>query len=74
MIGAGYTRNTKRRNRHVRYDLGVGKYQLYKYEMRIFASTGHALAEQRFGSYEDVKKWFAAKGEDFYWRGKLSER
>jgi len=31
----------------------------------------HALAEQRFGSYEDVKKWldewFAAKGEDFYW-------
>jgi len=31
---------------------------------------GHALAKQRFGSYEDVKKWFdewfAAKGEDFY--------
>ena len=30
-------------------------------------------AEQRFGSYEDVKKslneWFAAKGEDYYWRG-----
>jgi len=22
-----------------------------------FASMGHALAEQRFGSYEDVKKW-----------------
>jgi len=33
----------------------------------------HALAEQRFSSYEDVKKWldewFAAKGEDFNWRG-----
>ena len=30
---------------------------------------GHALAEQRFGSYEDVKKWldewFAAKGKIF---------
>jgi len=41
---------------------------------------GHALAEQCFGSSEDVKKWldewFAAKGEDFYWRGKnkLPER
>ena len=34
---------------------------------------GHELAEQRVGSYEDVKKcldeWFAAKGEDFYFRG-----
>jgi len=33
---------------------------------------GHALAEQRFDSYEDVKKWldewFAIKGKDFYWR------
>ena len=32
-----------------------------------------ALAEQLFGSYEDVKKWldewFAPKGEDFYCRG-----
>jgi len=46
----------------------------------LFASMGHALAEQRFGPYEDVKKWldqwFAAKGEDFYWRSihKLIER
>jgi len=45
-----------------------------------FASMDHALAEQRFDSYEDVKKWldewFAAKGKDFYWRGihKLPER
>ena len=41
---------------------------------------GYALAEKRFSSYEGVKKcldeWFAAKGEDFYWRGiqKLPER
>ena len=39
----------------------------------LFASMGHALAEQHFGSYEDVKKrldeWFAGKGEDFYLRG-----
>ena len=37
-----------------------------------FASMSHANAEQRFGSYEDVKKWlderFAARGEDFYCR------
>ena len=35
----------------------------------LFAMMGHAHAKQRFGSYEDVKKWFdewfAAKGEDF---------
>jgi len=49
-------------------------------DYHLFASMGHALTEQRFGSYEDVKKWldewFAAKGEDIYWRGiyKLSER
>ena len=39
-------------------------------DYHLFASMSHALAEQRFGSYEDVKKWleewFAAKGEDFY--------
>ena len=49
-------------------------------DYHLFVSMAHALAEQRFGSYEDVKKWldewFAAKGEDFYWRGihKLSKR
>lgn len=36
----------------------------------LFASMGHALAEQCFDSYEDVKKWldewFVAKGEDFF--------
>lgn len=39
----------------------------------LFASMGHALADLRFDSYEDVKKWldecFAAKVEDFYWHG-----
>jgi len=49
-------------------------------DYHLFASMGHALVEQRFDSYEDVKKWldewFTAKGEDFCWRGihKLSER
>jgi len=26
-------------------------------DYHLFASMGHALTEQRFGSYEDVKKW-----------------
>ena len=26
-------------------------------DYHLFASIGHALAEKRFGSYEDVKKW-----------------
>ena len=49
-------------------------------DYHLFASVGHAFAEQSFGSYEDVKKWldewFAAKGEDFYWRviHKLTKR
>ena len=34
---------------------------------------GHALAEQCFGSYEDIRKWldewFAVKGKDYYWCG-----
>ena len=38
-------------------------------DYNLFASTGHAHAGQRFGSYEDVRKWidkwFAAKGENF---------
>ena len=39
-------------------------------DYHLFASMCEALAEQRFGSYEDVKKWldewFTAKEEDFY--------
>ena len=40
-------------------------------DCHLFASIGYTLAERRFGSYEDVKKWLdeklSAKGEDFYW-------
>jgi len=50
-------------------------------DYHLFAvSMDHALVEQHFDSYEDVKKWldkwFAAKGKDFYWRDihKLPER
>ena len=49
-------------------------------DYHLFAPMGHALAEQHFGSYEDVKKWlsewFTVKGEDFYWHSiqKLPER
>ena len=45
-----------------------------------FASMGHALAQQRFTSYEDVRKWlddwFGSKEQQFFWRGihKLSNR
>jgi len=35
-------------------------------DYHLFASMGHALAEQRFGSYEDVKKWL-----DEWQRGKI---
>ena len=46
----------------------------------LFASMGHALAEQRFTSYENVQKWlddwFASKEQQFFWSGihKLAER
>ena len=48
-------------------------------DYHLFASMGHVLAEQRFDSYEDVKKWidgwFAEKGEKYHRHGihKLSE-
>ena len=42
-------------------------------DYHLFASMGHALAQQRFDSYENVQKWvdewFIEKKEDFYWRG-----
>ena len=45
---------------------------LAPFDYRLFGSMGHVLAEQRFGSYEDVKKClderFAAKVEEFYRR------
>jgi len=46
----------------------------------LFASMGHALAQQRFTSYEDVRKWldnwFDSKEQQFFWCGihKLSNR
>jgi [histone H3]-lysine36 N-dimethyltransferase SETMAR len=49
-------------------------------DYHLFSSMGHALAEQHFNSYEEVKKWlddwFASKDEQFFWRGihKLPER
>lgn len=42
-------------------------------DYHLFSSMSHALAEQHFNSYEDVRKWlddwFASKTEDFYWQG-----
>lgn len=42
-------------------------------DYHLFASLGHALAEQHFDSYENVRKWldnwFASKEELFFWRG-----
>ncbi|GFV28981.1 mariner Mos1 transposase [Trichonephila clavipes] len=39
----------------------------------LFASLGHALADQRFTSYENVKPWLddwlASKDRSFFWRG-----
>ena len=49
-------------------------------DYHLFASMGHALAQQRFTSYEDVRKWlddwFGSKEQQFFWRGihKLSNR
>ena len=42
-------------------------------DYHLFASQGHALAEQRFNSYENVQEWldiwFDLKDEQFYWCG-----
>ncbi|GFX49884.1 mariner Mos1 transposase [Trichonephila clavipes] len=49
-------------------------------DYHLFASLGHALADQRFTSYENVKPWLddwlASKDRSFFWRGihKLPER
>ena len=60
-----YVRSTQLRSSAYSPDLAHSDYHL-------FASMDPALAEQRFGSYEDVKKWldewFAAKREVFYCR------
>ena len=42
-------------------------------DYHLFSSMSHALAEQHFNSYEDVRKWlddwFASKTDAFYWQG-----
>ncbi|GFX32748.1 mariner Mos1 transposase [Trichonephila clavipes] len=49
-------------------------------DYHLFASLGHALADQCFNSYENVKSWLddwlASKDQSYFWRGihKLSER
>lgn len=49
-------------------------------DYHVFASMGHALSEQRFANFEEVRKWvnnwFQSKPEEFFRRGiqKLPER
>lgn len=49
-------------------------------DYHLFASMGHALAEQHFADFEEVKKWldewFSSKEKLFFWNGnnKLTER
>jgi len=47
-------------------------------DYHLFASMGHALAQQRFTSYEDVRKWldgwFGSKEQQFFCIYKLSNR
>ena len=49
-------------------------------DYHVFASLGHALSEQSFANFEEVRKWlenwFRAKSEEFFRRGiqKLPER
>jgi len=49
-------------------------------DYHLFASHWDTLAQQRFTSYEDVRKWlddwFGSKEQQFFWRGihKLSNR
>ena len=49
-------------------------------DYHLFISMRHVLAQQRFTSYEDVRKWlddwFGLKEQQFFWRGihKLSNR
>ena len=42
-------------------------------DYHLFASMGHALAEQHFSNFEEVGKWldewFAAKDKQFFWHG-----
>jgi len=60
---------------HAAYSPDLAPFDYY-----LFASMRHALPQQRFTSYEDVRKWlddwFGSKEQQFFWRGihKLSNR
>ncbi|EFN76871.1 Histone-lysine N-methyltransferase SETMAR, partial [Harpegnathos saltator] len=48
-------------------------------DYHLFASMGHALTEQYFADFEEVKKWldeWVRKEKQFFWNGihKLPER
>ena len=47
-------------------------------DYHLFSSMGHALAEQHFDSYEDVRKWlnewFASKDEEFFWYTQIARK
>lgn len=42
-------------------------------DYHLFASTGHAFAEHRFTTYENIRKfldeWFALRNQQFFWQG-----
>lgn len=42
-------------------------------DYHLFSSMAHALSQEHFNNYEDVKKWlddwFASKCERFFWEG-----
>ena len=60
---------------HAAYSPDLAPFDYY-----LFASMGHALSDQHFTSYENVRKWlddwFASKEQQFFWRGihQLPER
>ena len=45
-------------------------------DYHLFASMGHALAQQRFTSLKWLDDWFGSKEQQFFWRSihKLSNR
>ena len=53
---------------HAAYSPDLAPFDYY-----LFASMGHALSDQHFTSYENVRKWlddrFASKERQFFWRG-----
>jgi len=72
-----------------KYETGIYQFEAFGWEIlshaayspealapsdyHLFASMGHTLAQPRFISYEDVRKWlddwFGSKKQQFFWRG-----